>query len=180
MDIWKLFKKNNNKIVLQISSTMYILCTSSPLALWCSLCKCIIIDLRQPWYLINKVTFYRIIIKKVIALYIVIQSWTMVALHLPNKWQSEISFCHFVGFSQQTNQRKCLLKCCPIMDHSPSLSTLDLNIQRNSLKLPIFYRILFNKVTILFIVIWLWSIHAAVICMEHYRTYRIKKKKEIQ
>ena len=175
MDIWKLFKKNNKKIVLQISSTICILCTSSPLAHWCSLCKCIIIDLRQPWYLIKKVTFYRIIINKVIALYIVIQSWTMVALHLPNKWQSEISFCHFMGFSQQTNQRKCLLKCYPIMDHSPSLNTIDLIIQRNSLKLPIFYRILFNKVTILYIVMQVQCICRIVIYMEHHRSGWILK-----
>ena len=175
MDIWKLFKKNNKKIVLQISSTMCILCTSSPLAHWCSLCKCIIIDLRQPWYLINKVTFYRIIINKVITLYIVIQSWTMVALHLPIKWQSEISFCHFVGFSQQTNQRKCLLKCYPIMDHSPSLIILVLILLRNSLKLPIFYRILFNKVTILFIVIWLGAFTVLWYHMEHHRSCWILK-----
>ena len=29
MDIWKLFKKNNKKIVLQISSTICILCNHS-------------------------------------------------------------------------------------------------------------------------------------------------------
>ena len=52
------------------------------------------------------------------------------------------------------------------MEHSSSLKTIRFIILKKSLKLPIFYRILFKKVTILFIVIQSGTIH--------HSTYRIK------